>query len=219
MTHVAWDIETCPRPYEEHSESHRERHRKESERHMADGAAEPSEETKSKAASLHPMLGWICCISAVAGGLEEGYRQPKSWTASSQDEEADLLQEFWDDIQKLARHEGDVRWVTCNGKRFDVPFLSARSVRHGISPTNQGIMSTHKYRTDDHLDLANLWDAPWYSLADLCDHLGVESPKGEFDGSDVAPAVRDGEIQKVRRYCEGDAVATFKCAQLVQNVV
>ena len=51
------------------------------------------------------------------------------------------------------------------------------------------------------------------------DHLGVESPKGTFDGSDVAPAVRDGEMQKVRRYCEGDAVATFKCAQLVQDVV
>ena len=146
-------------------------------------------------------------------------RQPKSWTASSQDEEADLIEESWNDIQKLARHEGDVRWVTCNGRRFDVHFLSARSVRHGISPTNQGIMNTHKYRTDDHLDLANLWDAPWYSLADLCDHLGVESPKGEFDGSDVAPAVRDGKIQKVRRYCEGDAVATFKCAQLVQDAV
>ncbi|MFB6279290.1 MAG: hypothetical protein ABEK75_07270 [Salinibacter sp.] len=56
-------------------------------------------------------------------------------------------------------------------------------------------------------------------LADLCDHLGVESPKGEFDGSDVAPAIENGNSEKVRRYCERDAVATFRCAQQVQAVV
>lgn len=55
--HVAWDIETCPRPYEGLSESHRERHRKECEHRMDEGVEKPSDETKSKAASLHPMLG------------------------------------------------------------------------------------------------------------------------------------------------------------------
>jgi len=217
--HVAWDIETCPRPYEELSESHRERHRKECEYKMEDGVEEPSEEVKSKAASLHPMLGWICCISAVAGDLNDGHRDPHSWVAASKEEEADMLETFWDDIQKLSSHAGQVQWITCNGKRFDVPFLSARSAKHGITPTNSRILSTHKYRTGKYLDLANVWDAPWYSLADLCDHLSVESPKGEFDGSDVAPAIQNGEPDKVRRYCERDAVATFRCAQAVRTVV
>ena len=218
MTHVAWDIETCPRPYDEYSEAHRERHRKESEHKMEDGREEPSEETRSKAASLHPMLGWICCISAVAGNLDDGHREPYSWVAGSEDEEADMLREFWNDIQQQARHARQVRWITCNGKQFDVPYLSARSVRHGISPTSEGIMNTHKYRDGDHLDLANIWPS-WYSLADLCDHLGVESPKGEFDGADVAPAVEQGKLGEVKDYCERDAVATFKCAQLLQPVL
>ena len=218
--HVAWDIETCPRPYEELSKSHKERHRKECEHHMDEDVDVPSDEIKSKAASLHPMLGWICCISAVAGDLDEEHRNPHSWVASSPGEEADMLRQFWNDIQQLSRHaHSDIQWITCNGKRFDVPFLSARSIRHGIEPTNKGILNTHKYQSDTHLDLANVWDAPWYSLADLCDHLGVESPKGDFDGSDVAPAIDDGNPDKVRRYCEGDAVATFKCAQLVQTIV
>jgi DNA polymerase elongation subunit (family B) len=213
---VAWDIETCPRPYEELSDAHRERHRKESKHEMEVGAEEPSEEIKSKAASLHPMLGWICCISVAAGDLNEGYREPHSWVADSPDEEADMLRAFWDDIQKLST---SVQWITCNGKRFDVPFLSARSAKYRIAPTNSRILDTHKYRIDKHLDLANVWDAPWYSLADLCDHLGVESPKAEFDGSDVAPAIENGNSEKVRRYCERDAVATFRCAQAVQAVI
>lgn len=211
QTYVAWDIETCPRPSEELSEAHRERYEKESSRH-ADGA-EPTGEDQSKAASLHPMLGWICCISAVAGDLENGHRDPHSWTAASQEDEEDLLLEFWDDVQAMENHAENIRWVTFFGKQFDVPFVSARSVRNGIRPTSKDLLNTHKYRSDSHLDLANVWQAPWYSLADLCDHLSVESPKGSFDGSDVEPAVRDGRIDKVRRYCERDAVATFRCAE------
>jgi hypothetical protein len=40
----------------------------------------------------------------------------------------------------------------------------------------------------------------------------VESPKGDFDGSQVAPAVKEGRIGDVRDYCENDAVATLRCA-------
>ena len=151
--------------------------------------------------------------------MSDGHREPYSWVAASQEEEAEMLRSFWGDIQALTNHAGSVQWITMGGKRFDVPFLDARSVRHEISPTNRGILSTHKYRAENHLDLANVWDAPWYGLADLCDHLGVGSPKGEFDGSDVAPAIRNGEPGKVRRYCERDAVATFKCARHVRPVV
>ena len=211
-TYVAWDIETCPRPSEEFSEAHRERHEKESRRRV-ETSADPTEEDRSKAASLHPMLGWICCISAVAGDLENGHREPHSWTAGRQEEEEGLLREFWSDVQAMEGHPSSIRWVTFFGKQFDVPFLSARSVRHGIQSTSEGLLNTHKYRNGSHLDLANVWQAPWYSLADLCDHLGVESPKGSFDGSDVEPAVRDGRIDEVRDYCERDVVATFRCAE------
>ena len=211
-TYVAWDIETCPRPSEELSAAHRERHRKESSR-RAENADDPTDDDRSKAASLHPMLGWICCISAVAGDLENGHREPHSWTASSQEEEASLLRSFWRDIQAMQENTRHLRWVTFFGKQFDAPFVSARSIRQRIRPTSPALLDTHKYRNEPHMDLANVWQAPWYSLADLCDHLGVDSPKGSFDGSDVAPAVRDGRIGEVMSYCERDVVATFKCTE------
>lgn len=216
MTLVAWDIETCPRPEEDLSESHRRRLRKESEHQMKKNGqpeADPTDEARSKAASLHPMLGWICCISAAAGSVEDGPREPHSWTASSPEEEEKMLRSFWDDIGAMTNRTRQIRWVTFNGKQFDVPFVSARSVKHGIHSTSEDLLNTHKYRTDSHLDLSNAWQSPWYGLEDLCDHLRVESPKDGFDGSDVAPAIENGETEKVRRYCEQDALATFRCAQ------
>ena len=172
MTYVAWDIETCPRPSEELSDSHRRRHRKECE-HRMDGSGEPSEEQRSKAASLHPMLGWVCCVSAVAGSLERGHREPYSWTAADQTDEAEMLRAFWSDIESMVAQTRQIRWVTFNGKQFDAPFLSARSVRHGVHSTDQDILDTHKYRDGSHLDLANVWQRPWYSLEDLCDFLEI----------------------------------------------
>lgn len=77
------------------------------------------------------MLGWICCISAVAGNLDDGHREPHSWVAASKskEEEAGLLRSFWEDIQQLSGHAGQVQWITRKGTRFDVPFLSTRSPR------------------------------------------------------------------------------------------
>ncbi len=216
--YVAWDIETCPRPAEKLSAAHQERRLMEAEQE-ASGPGNPSEEELSKASSLHPMLGWICCISAVAGTLSAGPREPCSWVAESQSEEEDLLRAFWEDIRAMEGSAGRVRWLTFNGKRFDVPFVSARSAHWGIETGSQRLLSTHKYRDDSHLDLSNVWHAPWYGLADLCDHLGVESPKDGFDGSDVAPAVKNGNLEKVRRYCEQDAEATFRCAQKIVPVL
>jgi hypothetical protein len=47
----------------------------------------------------------------------------------------------------------------------------------------------------------------------------VESPEDGFGGSDVAPAIKNGNPDTVRRYCERDAVATFQCAQALQSVI
>lgn len=219
MTHyVAWDIETCPRPAEELSESHEERRLSEAEQE-ASGSGVPTDEDLSKACSLHPMLGWICCVSAVAGTLKDGPREPRSWVAGSQREEEKLLREFWRDVRSMEESVARVRWVTFNGKQFDVPFVSARSAHWGIQTASRQLLDTHKYRSDSHLDLSNVWQPPWYSLVDLCEHLGVESPKGSFDGSKVEPAVRDGEVDMVRPYCEQDAEATFRCAQAIVPVL
>jgi predicted PolB exonuclease-like 3'-5' exonuclease len=207
---IAWDIETCPRPYDSLSESHAKRHKHEYEYTMRNDTEIAADDAKRKASSLHPMLGWICCISAVRWSDGE-MGTPMSWTAAAQEEEKDMLEQFWSDIQVFGDRY-DVQWATFDGKRFDVPFLSARSVRHGLEPTVNDILDDYPYSHSPHADLAKLWQNKYYSLEDLCDFLGVESPKDGFDGSKVAPAVEEGRIGDVQSYCESDAVATLRCA-------
>lgn len=218
MTYVAWDIETCPLPSEILPDAQQERLSSEVER-LRDGSPGESEEALHRqAGSFHPHLGWICCISAVRGG-PDGMEEPKSWTAASPAGEEDLLDQFWADIHAIGRHHDqsgeDLQWVTFNGKDFDVPFLTARTVANGLAPTREDITNTYPYGHEPHADLMGIWQNSNYSLEGLCSFLGVEPPKDEVDGSMVAQLTRDGRTQKVAEYCEGDAVATLRCAQEV----
>jgi hypothetical protein len=222
MTYVAWDIETCPLPPETLPDTQQERLSSEVDR-LRDGSPDESEEALHRqAGSFHPHLGWICCISAVRGNTN-GMEEPKSWTASSPGEEAGLLDQFWADIHAIGHHHDQNReklqWVTFNGKNFDVPFLTARTVANGLAPTREDIVHTYPYDHDPHADLMGLWPGSNYSLEGLCSFLGVEPPKDEVDGSMVAELTRDGRIEEVATYCEGDAIATLRCAQEVSVLI
>jgi predicted PolB exonuclease-like 3'-5' exonuclease len=166
--------------------------------------------------SIHPFLGWICCISAVSGTIENGPNEPVSWTAGAPEEEADLLATFW---EAVAGFPNDTLWVTFNGKRFDVPYIEARSAAHNIRPTRFDIRNTYPYKHRPHADLAWLWPQ-YYSLEGLCGLLGVPSPKQEgTDGSHVASLVGDGQLEAVAAYAQRDALATWTCSRTALPLV
>jgi hypothetical protein len=50
----------------------------------------------------------------------------------------------------------------------------------------------------------------------LCWALGVESPKGALDGSQVAPTYAAGDIEAIARYNRGDVRATVAVYQRVR---
>ena len=207
MTFIAWDIETCPIPIERMTEAQRARFQKELKRQLA-RTPDMSEDTAGKLVrSVHPMLGWICCISAVRG-TEEDHGQPRTWTADTIEDESSMLMQFWNDVKPFK----GITWVTFNGKRFDVPFLLARSVHYRLTPTRNDLLQTYPYRHHPHLDLMTVWPQS-YSLNDLCDHLCVPSPKSDMDGSHVADAVSMGRIDDVATYCAADVTATLACVQ------
>jgi hypothetical protein len=218
MAYVAWDIETCPLPSETLPSAQQERLSSEVERLRERSPEESEEAMRRKAGSFHPHLGWICCISAVRGG-PDGMEEPKSWTAASPAEEEDLLDQFWADVHAIGRHHDqsgkDLQWITFNGKNFDVPFLTSRTVANGLMPTREDITHTYPYGHEPHADLMGLWPNSNYSLEGLCSFLDVDPPKDDVDGSMVAELTRDGQIQEVAEYCEGDAVATLRCGQEV----
>ena len=214
MLAVAWDIETCPLPSDGFTSPQEERHQKEVETQQERNPGVGHEEASKRARSFHPYLGWISCISVVRGKVGEGMAEPRSWSAGAPGEEASLLKEFWEAVGKLNARP---RWATYNGKEFDVPFLTARSSYHGISPTRQDIIETYPFSHDPHVDLSKVWLSVGSSFEEMCDHLGVPSPKEDgMDGSVVAEAVSDGRLDKVEAYCERDVVATFRCLSSLQ---
>lgn len=209
---IAFDLETCPLPEEtltpqqegRRAKEYRRQERLERER----GSDMTQEEIDRLVRSLHPLLGWICCISVVR--YDEHAEQlcaPRSYTAGHEDYEAEMLMSFWADLQKLP---GLARWVSFCGKRFDSEMLLCRTLTRGLRTTRSDVLHRHPYQHRPHCDLATAVRAP-LTLADLCALLGVESPKGAMQGAGVAEAVAQGRLDEVARYCEGDAVATLQC--------
>lgn len=204
---VAWDIETAPLPLDQLTDAQRARMEKEVATLMQRQPDIEEEEARRLVRSTHPFLGFICCISAVAGTLGEGHRVPVSFCASSVDEEKALLEKFW---AVVARFKCRPIWVTFNGKRFDVPWLLARSARHGIAPTRSDLTDTYPYKSVPHADLFGAFPYA-YALEDMCIHLNIPSSKNGFDGSMVEGAVAEGRLEEVASYCEADVIATWMC--------
>ncbi|EDM74338.1 3'-5' exonuclease [Plesiocystis pacifica SIR-1] len=119
--------------------------------------------------------------------------------------EAQLLRSFW----HLADSAEVV--VSFNGRGFDVPFVQTRSLIHGV-PARVDLMSS-PFALRPHLDLyrllaPNRGNPASASLDVICWSLGIESPKGEMDGSLVAPTYARGDIEMIATYNVGDVRAT-----------
>ena len=111
--------------------------------------------------------------------------------------------------------------VSYNGRGFDVPFLQARSLIQGI-PARIDLLS-RRYNLRPHLDLyAVLTNGRALGPTNLdvvCWSLGIDSPKGEMDGSMVAPAYEKGEIEKIAHYNAHDVRATTEVFRRVREQI
>ena len=130
--------------------------------------------------------------------------------------EPDLLRAFW----TLAGAARTV--VTYNGRGFDVPFLINRSLVHGV-PARVDLMS-QRFSLRPHLDLLQVvrhgsYGAGPSNLDVVCWALGIESPKGQMDGSMVAPAYASGKIDEIAHYNRADVRATTEVYQKLRDGV
>lgn len=130
--------------------------------------------------------------------------------------EPQLLEAFW----FLASQSGRV--VTYNGRGFDVPFLVARSLVHNV-PVRVDLLARSNQR---HLDLLPLVGRAGAfraggpaSLDVVCWALGITSPKGDMDGSMVAPTYARGEIERIAEYNVGDVEATARIYRRARSLL
>ena len=169
-----------------------------------------------------PKGAWhrVVAISFVEAGIErradgkEIYRlrSCRSGGEPGWDEER-LLRAFWRYFDR-----GRFRVVSWNGRSFDLPTLLLRSMAYGI-PTVRWHRAgtrwenyTHRYAEDWHTDLMEAMAYGNFggrlTLDEAAALLSLPGKLGEH-GSEVASMVADGDIARVRAYCETDTLNLF----------
>jgi hypothetical protein len=127
-------------------------------------------------------------------------------TVFAGDAEKALLAEFWDWLG-ASEHE---RYVTFNGKRFDVPFLNVRSAIHGLAPAK--VIPAEPLSTRPHFDVREVLEGNDRRRRGSLDFFtaifGLPSPKTNLDGTKVNDAYAEGRLDDIVQYCLEDCRAT-----------
>ena len=161
-------------------------------------------------AGIWAEFGKIICIS-VGYFVEEEKKRQLRLRSFFGDDEYKLLNEF---KVLLDVHFAKKSNLLCahNGKEFDFPFLSRRMIIHQIELPKKLNLFGKKPWEVPHLDTLEMWKFGDYkhytSLKLLTSILGIPSPKGDIDGSEVASVYyKDKNIQRIVSYCEKDTIA------------
>ena len=114
----------------------------------------------------------------------------------------------------LNNHFNQPQHVLCghNAKEFDIPFIARRMIINQITIPNKLNLFGKKPWEIPHLDTLELWKFGDYkhftSLKLLTKILGIPSPKGDIDGSQVAQVFYiEKDIDRIVTYCEKDTIA------------
>ena len=161
-------------------------------------------------AGIWAEFGKIVCISVgfFEISIEERKFRIKSFFGN---DELKILNDF---INLLEQFFSQKHHLLCahNGKEFDFPFLARRMIINNISIPEKLNLFGKKPWEVAHLDTLEMWKFGDYkhytSLNLLTNILGIESPKGDIDGSQVSSVYyEDNDVERIAKYCENDVLA------------
>lgn len=161
-------------------------------------------------AGIWAEFGKIICLSAGFFTLKGDIRHFR--VTSFHGDEPKILKDF---NNLLANHFNQPQHILCghNAKEFDFPFIARRMIINGIAlPPKLNLFGKKPWEVP-HLDTMELWKFGDYksftSLKLLTKILGIPSPKGDIDGSQVGHVYYvEKDIDRIVTYCEKDVVAT-----------
>jgi predicted PolB exonuclease-like 3'-5' exonuclease len=167
---------------------------------MAEHADRAADEAISKT-SFDPAMGRICTI---AWAIDDGETVVSH--ATTVDEERDVLEHFFADLNFNANHRYTFVGHYITG--FDLRFILCRAVVLGI-PIPRCIPRDPKPWDGTVFDTMTAWAGSrgTISMDKLCEALGIPG-KGDFTGADVAEAWANGEHSKIAEYCVDDVIRT-----------
>ena len=178
----------------------------------AQATAERRERTGSDLLGLH--LQRVVAIGC-AFRDESGFRVRS--LGAPLDGEAKLIADFFRLIDRYAP-----QLITWNGSGFDLPVLHYRALVHGVvaprywdqgeddpQARHSNYLNRYHLRHLDLMDVLSRYQgraaAPLDEVARLCGFAG----KLGMDGSKVWEAYCNGELERIRAYCETDVVNTY----------
>jgi DNA polymerase elongation subunit (family B) len=130
------------------------------------------------------------------------------------EQEHDILKAFSTMVNGFMALKPDRNLCAHNGKEFDFPYLGRRYLINGLPlPVVFADIQNKKPWEVKLIDTMQLWKfgdfKSFTSLELLCAVFGIESPKGDIDGSQVGRVYwEEKDYARIARYCERDVVAT-----------
>ena len=131
------------------------------------------------------------------------------------DDEAKLLTNFVNVLDRFQLLHKDLRFCGHNIKEFDMPFLARRMIVNQIAVPLSLQHAGKKPWEVPHIDTMDLWKFGDYkhftSLALLAEILGIPSPKSDLDGSMVSGVYwKDRDLARIGRYCLQDVLTSAR---------
>jgi DNA polymerase elongation subunit (family B) len=160
-------------------------------------------------AGIYSEFAKIICISVGRFKIENGENIFSVKSFSNENEKL-ILEEF----NTVFENRNDFKFIAGhNIKEFDVPFICRRMIINNISiPSIFDLSGKKSYEVNHLIDTLQLWkfgDFKHYtSLALLTEIMGIQTPKTEMEGKDVASVFYiENNLKKIAKYCRQDVVA------------
>jgi len=172
-------------------------------------------------AGIWAEFGKIICISV---GFFNNFDRDRTFRLKSfyGKDESKILIDF---KSLLEKHFDGKHYLLCahNGKEFDFPYLARRMIINNIAiPEKLNLFGKRPWEVA-HLDTLEMWKFGDYkhytSLNLLTNILGIESPKGDIDGSQVSQVYyEDQDLERIAKYCEKDTLAVAQVLLRFMNL-
>ena len=177
---------------------------------LIDPTETDSSKTFEQRAGIYAEFGKIICI-----GLGYFVRMKNSYTLKiksiASTDEKEILTEFKLVCNKFFK-SSEKQFCGHNIREFDIPYICRRSFINQIAlPDILADLQYKKPWENPMMDTLQFWKFGEYknftSVDLLSTVLGIESPKGDIDGSDVARVYwQENDLARIVNYCNRDIV-------------
>ncbi len=189
---------------------------------LIDRENENTESTFAERAGIYAEFGKIICIG-LGYFVKKGNTYSLKIKSLNGENEKEILSQFGQVCNKFFRNTGK-QFCGHNIREFDIPYICRRSFINQIGlPEVLTDLQNKKPWENPMLDTLQFWKFGEYknftSIELLSNVLGIESPKDDIDGGDVARVYwEENNLGRIVKYCNKDIVTIAQVLMRLQSM-